>query len=58
MANEIQFLLYNMPDEEGKVQVVMKKAKYRSLSRTIRFGLPKRQWYNFLELECLLSASI
>ena len=24
MANEIQFLLYNMPDEEGKVQVVVK----------------------------------
>ena len=24
MANEIQFLLYNMPDEEGKVQVVIK----------------------------------
>ncbi|OUN81150.1 virulence RhuM family protein [Bacteroides sp. An51A] len=24
MANEIQFLLYNMPDEEGKVQVIIK----------------------------------
>ncbi len=24
MANEIQFLLYNMPEEEGKVQVVIK----------------------------------
>ena len=24
MANEIQFLLYNMPEEEGKVQVVVK----------------------------------
>ena len=24
MSNEIQFLLYNMPDEEGKVQVVIK----------------------------------
>ena len=24
MANEIQFLLYNMPDENGKVQVVIK----------------------------------
>ena len=24
MANEIQFLLYNMPDEDGKVQVVIK----------------------------------
>lgn len=24
MANEIQFLLYNMPDEEGRVQVVIK----------------------------------
>lgn len=24
MANEIQFLFYNMPDEEGKVQVVIK----------------------------------
>ena len=24
MANEIQFLLYNMPDDEGKVQVVIK----------------------------------
>ena len=24
MANEIQFLLYNMPDEEGKVQAVIK----------------------------------
>ncbi len=23
MANEIQFLLYNMPDEEGKVQVII-----------------------------------
>ena len=24
MSNEIQFLLYNMPDAEGKVQVVIK----------------------------------
>lgn len=24
MNNEIQFLLYNLPDEEGKVQVVIK----------------------------------
>ena len=24
MANEIQFLLYSMPEEEGKVQVVIK----------------------------------
>ena len=24
MENEIQFLLYNMPDDEGKVQVVVK----------------------------------
>lgn len=24
MANEIKFLLYNMPEEEGKVQVVIK----------------------------------
>ena len=24
MANEIQFLLYNMPEEEGKVQVIIK----------------------------------
>ena len=24
MSNEIQFLLYSLPDEEGKVQVVIK----------------------------------
>ncbi len=24
MSNEIQFLLYNMPDADGKVQVVIK----------------------------------
>ena len=24
MANEIQFLLYNMPEEDGRVQVVVK----------------------------------
>ena len=24
MANEIQFLLYSMPEEEGKVQVIIK----------------------------------
>ena len=24
MSNEIQFLLYNLPDEEGKVQVIIK----------------------------------
>ena len=24
MSNEIQFLLYSMPDSEGKVQVVIK----------------------------------
>lgn len=24
MANEIQFLLYNMPEEKGKVQVIIK----------------------------------
>ena len=24
MSNEIQFLLYSLPDEEGKVQVVLK----------------------------------
>lgn len=25
MSNEMQFLLYNMPDAEGKVQVVIKE---------------------------------
>ena len=24
MSNEIQFLLYNMPDSDGKIQVVVK----------------------------------
>ena len=47
MNNEIQFLLYNLPDEEGKVQVVIK-------DETIWCTKP---WHSFLELEFLQLAS-
>lgn len=39
MPNEIQFILYNLPEEKGKVQVSL-GTKY--------FGVLKRQWLNFL----------
>ena len=38
MSNEIQFLLYNLPDEEGKVQVIIK-------DETI--WVRKRLWQSF-----------
>lgn len=45
MTNEIQFLLYNMPDADGRVQVVIKMK---------HFGVRKRLWHNSLELGFLL----
>lgn len=48
MNNEIQFLLYNLPDEEGKVQVVIK-------DETI--WCTQKPWHSFLELEFLQLAS-
>ena len=33
MSNEIQFLLYSMPDSEGKVQVVIKNETHFSSLR-------------------------
>ena len=35
MANEIQFLLYNMPDEDGKVQVVIKDENTEGIGTAI-----------------------
>ena len=44
MANEIQFLLYNMPDEEGKVQVVIKDdtiwSTQKAMAQLFGVGVP------------------
>ncbi len=44
MANEIQFLLYNMPDEDGKVQVVIKDetiwCTQKALAQLFGVGIP------------------
>lgn len=44
MANEIQFLLYNMPDEEGKVQVVIKDdtiwCTQKAMAQLFGVGIP------------------
>ena len=44
MANEIQFLLYNMPDENGKVQVVIKDetiwCTQKALAQLFGVGIP------------------
>ena len=38
MNNEIQFILYHLPDEEGKVQVVIKDETIRATQRTSGTG--------------------
>ena len=44
MANEIQFLLYNMPDDDGKVQVVIKDetiwCTQKAIARLFGVGVP------------------
>ena len=44
MANEIQFLLYNMPEAEGKVQVVIKDdtiwCTQKAMARFFGVGVP------------------
>lgn len=44
MANEIQFLLYNMPDEEGKVQAVIKDdtiwSTQKAMAQLFGVGVP------------------
>ena len=45
MSNEIQFLLYNMPDADGKVQVVIKDET---------LWCTQRLWHNSLVLAFLL----
>ena len=44
MNNEIQFLLYQLPDEEGKVQVVIKKdtiwATQKTIAQLFGVGVP------------------
>ena len=44
MANEIQFLLYNMPEEEGKVQVVIKNdtiwCAQKAMAQLFGVGVP------------------
>ena len=44
MNNEIQFLLYQLPDEEGKVQVVIKEetiwATQKAMAQLFGVGVP------------------
>ena len=44
MNNEIQFLLYQLPDEEGKVQVVIKEktfwATQKAIAQLFGVGVP------------------
>ena len=44
MSNEIQFLLYNMPDDAGKVQVVVKNetnwCTQKAMSLLFGVGIP------------------
>ena len=44
MPNEIQFILYNLPEEEGKVQVVIKDetiwCTQKAMSRLFGVGIP------------------
>ena len=44
MSNEIQFLLYQLPDEEGKVQVVIKEetiwATQKAIAQLFGVGVP------------------
>ena len=44
MANEIQFILYHLPEEEGKVQVVIKDetiwATQKAMSQLFGAGIP------------------
>ena len=38
MPNEIQFILYNLPEEDGRVQIII---------RDETLCVPKRRWLNF-----------
>ena len=44
MNNEIQFILYHLPDEEGKVQVVIKDetiwATQKAMAQLFGVGIP------------------
>lgn len=44
MSNEIQFLLYNMPDADGRVQVVIKDetlwCTQKAMAQLFGFGVP------------------
>lgn len=44
MNNEIQFLLYNLPDEEGKVQVIVKNetiwCTQKAMAQLFGVGIP------------------
>ena len=44
MSNEIQFLLYNMPEAEGKVQVVIKEetlwCTQKAMAQLFGVGVP------------------
>ena len=44
MSNEIQFILYQLPDEEGKVQVVIKDetiwATQKAMAQLFDVGIP------------------
>ena len=44
MSNEIQFLLYSLPDEEGKVQVVIKDetiwCTQKAMAQLFGIGIP------------------
>ena len=44
MTNEIQFILYQLPDEEGKVQVVIKDetiwATQKAMAQLFGVGIP------------------
>ena len=44
MSNEIQFLLYNMPDADGKVQVVIKSktlwCTQKAMAQLFGVGVP------------------
>lgn len=49
MKGEIQFLLYNLPEDSGKVQVVIKEDT---------IGVLRRLWHSCLESVFQLSANI
>ena len=40
MNNEIQFILYQLPDEEGRVQVVISKMEITTQHGAIVFTMP------------------